>query len=132
MKTNTFLRIDSKQSSDLFLDCDGVLNSNRITPCSTLTHIDDFYFKVKEISKGMKVKNLIAGKQLLNLDIDAFFYFTKEFHRLYSKMAIVSSNPITIWRVKFRLKKLDVRVPIGYFTSTKMAKKWLTSDASQN
>jgi hypothetical protein len=130
METNALYSVNSDQNADLFFDSDGVLNSRRISPCNTLSHLDDFYFKVKELSQGVKLKNIIPATQLINMDRDALFYFTREFSRLYSSMAIVSSNPLTLWRAKHRLQKLKLKLPIQFFGSVKNAKIWLTSEAN--
>lgn len=130
MKTAVLTNVQDIDKCDLFIDTDGVLNSQNLE-IHSLENADDYYFKIKALSKGHKIKNLIEGRELLRMDKAVFFYFTKEFHRLYSSMAIVTASRFIQFRVKLRFTRLRCKVPYQFFTSKESAKKWLATIANQ-
>ena len=105
--------------SDMYVDSNGVLNFNRISTIRSLEISDDFYFKVKSLSNGQKIKNLLEGKDLLKMNFSSFYVLFKEFPKLFSSVGIVVKNPLVKLRIQIRLLRAGIRVPIEFVQNAK-------------
>lgn len=128
MKTARVINVNLTYDYGLFIDSDGVLHWGNDDFSKSIEGVDNCYFKIKSLSEGAKIKNLMDARSLLKMDETTLELFLKEFPRLYSSVAIVSSNLITRFRVKRITNRLQKKIPVKFFFTRDSAKKWLASN----
>ncbi|MCT4561539.1 MAG: hypothetical protein N4A41_09185 [Crocinitomicaceae bacterium] len=128
MNTTRIINVNSTYDCGLFIDSEGVLNWGNDEFSNSIEGIDNSYFRIRSISSGDKIKNLMNARSLLRMDETSLQIFLKEFPRLYKAVAIVAPNFIMRYRVKRITNQLNKKIPVKYFFTRDSARKWLASN----